>query len=87
MNLDLDAERSRLEDATPGGGAKVGGGSLRFRCENGDITVMALAGLAYSAATLIGGLDKFDVCKLGGVRMGGLEIVGGLRIGVFEARF
>jgi len=46
VNLDLDIERSRLADAAPGGGAKVGGGSLRFRCENGEMTVMALAGLA-----------------------------------------
>jgi hypothetical protein len=52
------------------------------------MTVMALAGLAYSAARFIGGLDKFDVCKVvGGVRVGGLEIDGGLLIGVLEARF
>lgn len=84
VNLDLDTERSRLEDAAPGGGGKLGGGSLRFLWENGEITVIALAGLAYSAARLTGGVDKFDVCKVGGVRIGGLEMVGGLRIGVLE---
>lgn len=46
VNLDLDAERSRLDDAAPGGGGKLGGGSLRIRWEKGEITVMALAGLA-----------------------------------------
>lgn len=54
---------------------------------NGEITVIALAGLAYSAARLSGGLDKFEVCIVGGVRIGGLESEGEPRIGVLVARF
>lgn len=54
---------------------------------NGEITVIALAGLAYSAVRFSGGLDKFEVCIVGGVRMGGLEREGDPRIGVLVARF
>lgn len=55
---------------------------------NGEITVIALAGLAYSAARLSGVLDKFEVCIVGGVRIGGLESdEGEPRIGVLVARF
>jgi hypothetical protein len=84
VNLDLDPERSREEEPAPGGGGKLGGaGSLRFRFEKGDMTVMALAGLAYSGARF-GGLGIL-VCKAGGVRFGGL-MTPGLRAGVFTER-
>jgi hypothetical protein len=70
--LDLEEERSLLDD---GGGGKLsgGGGSLRLRPVMGDITVIALNGLAYSAASVAGGLGN-DVCSEGGLRVSGCAL-------------
>lgn len=67
--LVLEEERSLFNE---GGGGKLSGagGSLRFRPVMGDITVIALKGLAYSFATAAGGLGN-DVCREGGLRASG----------------
>lgn len=66
--LDLEPDRSLLLE--PGGGGKLngGGGSLRFLPDIGEMTVIAVAGLAYSE----NGPEEFciDVIRAGGLRAG-----------------
>lgn len=64
-NLDLDPEPERF--ALGGGGGKFIGASLRLRMDRGDMTVMALAGLATSCPKIEVFL-RLAVCRSGGER-------------------